>query len=158
VTARVVSRKLLSGTLGGQLGGLWAQLQANLADLPALPEGIRKPYVAEYPIDALKELARNMVQHRACEATNAPSRVSWYEDRVEFTNPGGPFGRAGEGEFGEHSDYRNPTITRLLVDQGYVEKLGRGVRLVRAQLARSGNPPLEVTTDGFTTVTVRRHG
>jgi ATP-dependent DNA helicase RecG len=158
VTAQVVSRKLLSGSLGTQLEGLWAQIQANLADLPGHPDGIRTPYVPEYPIEALKELARNMVQHRTYEATNAPSRVSWYDDRVEFTNPGGPFGRASEGEFGDHSDYRNPTITRLLVEQGYVEKLGRGVRLVRAQLERNGNPPLEVATDGFTTVTVRRHG
>ena len=156
ITAAVISRKTLTGSLGAQLEGVWAQIQVHVADLPAPLAGIRTPYLPEYPIEALKELARNMVQHRAYDATNAPSRVSWFEDRIEFTNPGGPFGRASEGEFGAHSDYRNPTLTRLLVEQGYVERLGRGVRLVRALLERNGNPPLEVATDGFTAVTVRR--
>jgi predicted HTH transcriptional regulator len=41
------------------------------------------------------------------------------------------------------------------VELGYVQQLGRGIRRVRLQLERLGCPPLEVTTDGFTRVTVR---
>jgi ATP-dependent DNA helicase RecG len=152
----VVSRKTASGRLTDQLDIVWAQILANVADTPAVPNGIRTPYVPEYPVEALKELARNMVQHRLYEGTNAPGRISWFDDRVVFNNPGRPFGQASEGEFGAHSDYRNPTITRLLVELGYVERLGRGVRRVRNLLRDNGNPPLEVETDGFTTVTVRR--
>jgi predicted HTH transcriptional regulator len=73
-----------------------------------------------------------------------------------FSNPGGPFGQAGQGEFGAHADYRNPTLTRWLVELGYVEQLGRGIRLVQRRLAENANPELEVETDGFTRVTVRR--
>lgn len=154
--APVVARRTILGTLGRQLDALWAQLEANLANVPASPAGIRTPYRPEYPLNALKELARNLVQHRLYEGTNAPGRVEWYSDRVVFKNPGGPFGQAGQGEFGTHSDYRNPTITRWLVELGYVEQLGRGVRLVRRALQENGNPPLQVETDGFTTVTLRR--
>jgi ATP-dependent DNA helicase RecG len=103
----VVFRKTISGRLPGQLDALWSQLLANLTAVPGLAAGVRTPYVDEYPMDALKELARNMVQHRPYEGTHAPSRVSWFEDRVELSNPGGPFGQASEGELGAHSDYRN---------------------------------------------------
>jgi ATP-dependent DNA helicase RecG len=156
IEVAITSRKTITGRLPDQLDGIWIQLQANLASVATQTAGVRTPYAPEYPLDALKELARNLVQHRMYEGTNAPSRVSWFDDRIEMTNPGGPFGQASEGEFGAHSDYRNPTITRLLVDLGYVERLGRGVQRVRALLAANGNPPLEVETDGYTTVVVRR--
>jgi hypothetical protein len=74
----------------------------------------------------LKEPARNVVQHRRYDATNGPARVTWFDDRIESSNPGGRFGAASEGEFGEHSDYRNPTTTARLAEQGYVQRLGRG--------------------------------
>lgn len=156
VDAQVVWRRTITGTLPDQLDTLWAQISAHLADVPSGKEGIATPYVPEYPLDALKELARNLVQHRLYEGTNAPGRVEWFEDRIVFSNPGRPFGRASEGDFGAHADYRNPTVTRGLVALGYVERLGRGVRLVRALLRRNGNPDLEHEVDGFTTVTVRR--
>lgn len=156
VDSPVASRKSIAGPLGGQLDALWAQLDAHLASIPAPAQGIRTPYRPEYPLEALKELARNLIQHRLYEGTNAPARVEWYDDRIVFANPGGPFGHASEGEFGSHADYRNPTITRWLAELGYVERLGRGVRLVRRMLAQNGNPDLEVETDGFTVVTVRK--
>ncbi|HEX3553198.1 MAG TPA: RNA-binding domain-containing protein [Thermoanaerobaculia bacterium] len=156
VDAPVAARKTITGTLTDQLEAIWAQLSAHLASIPVPAEGIKTPYRPEYPLEALRELARNLVQHRLYEGTNAPARVEWFDDRIVFSNPGGPFGHASEGEFGSHADYRNPTITRWLVELGYVEQLGRGIRLVRRMLARNGNPDLEVETDGFTVVTVRR--
>ncbi|MDP9120357.1 MAG: putative DNA binding domain-containing protein [Acidobacteriota bacterium] len=156
VDAGVVLRKAATGTLSDQLEAIWAQLSANLAQIPEPESGIRTPYGPEYPLDALKELARNLVQHRLYEGTHAPGRVEWFEDRIELSNPGGPFGQASEGEFGSHADYRNPTITRWLVELGYVEQLGRGIRRVRKTMAQNGNPELEVEVDGFTRLVVRR--
>lgn len=156
VDSPVAVRKTITGTLPDQLEALWAQLNAHLASIPVSTEGIRTSYRPEYPIEALRELARNLVQHRLYDGTNAPGRVEWFDDRVVFSNPGGPFGQASEGEFGSHTDYRNPTISRWLVELGYVEQLGRGIRLVRRMLAQNANPDLEVETDGFTVVTVRK--
>lgn len=154
--APVVVRKTITGSLPTQLDALWAQLQAHTTDLPGQVEGVRSPFYPEYPLETLKELARNMVQHRLYEGTNAPGRISWLQDRIVFNNPGHPYGRATEGEFGENSDYRNPTLTRFLVERGYVERLGRGILLARKALAKNGNPPLEIETNGFTSVTVRK--
>lgn len=156
VDAPITWRKTATGTLPAQLEVLWAQLSAHIATVPGTAEGIRAPFVPEYPLDALKELARNLVQHRTYEGTNAPGRIEWMEDRIELSNPGGPFGRASEGEFGSFSDYRNPIITHWLKQLGYVEQLGRGIRLVRKRLERNGNPELTVETDGFTRIVVWR--
>ncbi len=60
------------------------------------------------------------------------------------------------GEEGPRTVYAPSYPPEALRELGYVERLGRGVRRVRALLERNGNPPLEVDTDGFTTVTVRR--
>jgi ATP-dependent DNA helicase RecG len=86
-------------------------------------------------------------------------RIEWKQSAKDggvFTNPGGPFGQAGQGEFGEHSDYRNPTLTRHLAALGFVQQLGRGVRRVRSLLSKHGHPPLMVEVDGYTRITVGR--
>jgi ATP-dependent DNA helicase RecG len=154
-SAPVAHRKTITGSLPHQLEAVWTQLKILSVDSPTRAEGMRSPYRADYPLEALRELARNLVQHRIYQGTNAPSRISWYDDRIVFLNPGARFGRASEGEFGAHSDYRNPTVTGLLVQLGYVERLGRGVQLARVLLERNGNPPLEVETNGYTSVTVK---
>ena len=156
--APVAVRETITGTLPDQLESLWMHLSAHLESIPVSIEEIRTLSRPEYPLKALQELARNLVQHRLYEGTNAPGRVEWFDDRVVFSSPGGPFGHANEGEFGSHTDYRNPTISRWLVELGYVEQLGRGIRLVKKMLASNGNPALEVEADGFTVVTVRKAG
>jgi ATP-dependent DNA helicase RecG len=152
----VSTRKICTGTLTDQLDQVWALVRSNVLSTPAPAVGIREQFLPEYPENALEELTRNIVQHRAYDLTNAPARIEWFDDRVEFSNPGGPFGHASEGEFGALSDYRNPTITRMLSERGYVQVLGRGVRRARAALTKNGNPELETETDGYTRVIVRR--
>ena len=48
--------------------------------------------VSNYPISALQQLSRNAIMHRSYEGTNAPVRVYWFNDRIEISNPGGPYG------------------------------------------------------------------
>ena len=156
VDAVIINRKTVSGTVIAQLEAAWQWLEGNLVDEPAGEHGLVSEFSSEYPLDVLKELVRNTIQHRQYEGTNAPVRIEWYSDRIEFTNPGSPFGRASEGEFGEHSDYRNPLLTGLLVRLGYVERLGRGVRRVRKLMRDAGLPAPEFVANGFTRATVRR--
>lgn len=154
--ANPILRKRATGTVGRQLDTIWSQLDALNATVPTAPDGIKQGFVHEFPPEVLKELTRNLIQHRRYDQTNAPGRISWFDDRIEFNNPGGPFGAASEGVFGDHSDYRNPTLTQGLVEEGYVQRLGRGVRVARAILKRAGHPDLRVETDGYTIVTVLR--
>jgi ATP-dependent DNA helicase RecG len=45
------------------------------------------------PFEALQQLIRNAVLHRTYESSNAPARITWFDDRVEIQSPGGPFGQ-----------------------------------------------------------------
>jgi len=154
--AEIIARKRFVGAVPGQMRSLWDYFGALIEDEAQPERGMVAEFIPTYPLDALKELVRNMLQHRDYAATRAPARIAWFEDSITFSNPGGPFGQASQGELGEHSDYRNPALTRLLVDLGYVERAGRGLRRVRSLLKRQGHPPLEVEKNGFTSITLRR--
>ncbi|MGF1663072.1 MAG: ATP-binding protein [Kineosporiaceae bacterium] len=93
----------------------------------------------------------------AYEATNAPVRILWFDDRVEVSNPGGPFGTVTSQNFDRVNDYRNPSIAAALKTLGYVNRFGRGIERMRAQLRANGNPDPEFDVDPSTwRVTFRR--
>jgi hypothetical protein len=99
-----------------------------------------------YPIAALQQRVRNAVMHRSYEATHAPVRVYWYDDRIEIGNPGGPFGIVGIENFGEPgvADYRNPNLAEAMRVLGFVQRFGFGLAIARRALEENGNPPLEL--------------
>lgn len=70
-------------------------------------------------------------------------RVYWYNDRIEITNPGGPFGAVTPESFGEPgvTDYRNPNLAEAMRVLGLVQRFGAGTPIARSELARNGNPP-----------------
>jgi ATP-dependent DNA helicase RecG len=77
-----------------------------------ITSGLLEKRTSAYPPAALDQLVGNAVLHRSYEATNAPVRITWYDDRIEIANPGGPFGAVTEKNFGRPgaTDYRNPNL------------------------------------------------
>ncbi|RLW68453.1 MAG: transcriptional regulator, partial [spirochete symbiont of Stewartia floridana] len=63
-----------------------------------------------YPLSAVYQILYNAVLHRTYEGTNAPIRVNWFNDRIEISSPGGPYGNVTPENFGLPgiTDYRNP--------------------------------------------------
>jgi ATP-dependent DNA helicase RecG len=119
VTDTIRDQKEIDGSLSDLLRRLDEVLEANVArrtDLSGGSTNVRP----DYPILALQELARNAVIHRAYDGTNAPVRLTWFDDRVEITNPGGPFGAVSIANFGrpEATDYRNPFLASAAKDLG----------------------------------------
>jgi ATP-dependent DNA helicase RecG len=111
-----------------------------------------------YPLAALQQLVRNAVLHRAYEATNAPVRVYWYDDRIEITNPGGPYGEVTVETFGQPglTDYRNPNLAEAMRVLGLVQRFGAGIPIARRALAENRNPPPEFRVlPSFVTAVVR---
>ncbi len=97
--------------------------------------------------------------HRTYEGTNAPVRITWFSDRIEMQNPGGPFGQVTRQSFGQPgiTDYRNPHLAEAMKNLGYVQRFGVGIQLARQELAKNGNPPLEfVVEDAHVLAIVRR--
>ena len=157
VTDTIHDQKEIDGPLSEMLRRLDDVLEANIARRTDLARGstLTQP---DYPILALQELARNAVIHRAYDGTNAPVRLTWFDDRVEITNPGGPFGAVSIANFGrpQFTDYRNPVLASAAKDLGFVQRFGSGIPRSRSALERNGNPPpvFQVETD-FVHVTIR---
>lgn len=83
--------------------------------------------------------------HRTYEGTNAPVRIYWFDDRIEISNPGGPYGAVTQENFGRPgaSDYRNPILAGVLKNMGFVQRFGFGIAEARRAMAASGNPAPE---------------
>lgn len=151
-------------TISGPLPDLLRRLEEKLeshnevaVDLTSGPTERRFPL---YPLTALQQLVRNAVLHKTYEASNAPVRVTWFNDRIEIANPGGPFGAVTQATFGRPgvTDYRNPVLAEALKVMGYVNRFGVGIQTARDALAKNGNPPLEFSVEPtWILATVRRH-
>ena len=98
-----------------------------------------------YPIPALQQITRNAVMHRTYEATNAPVRVSWFNDRIEVLSPGGAYGVVTAANFGQPglTDYRNPNLAGAMRTLGYVQRFGVGIPTARRLLKEAGHPAPE---------------
>jgi ATP-dependent DNA helicase RecG len=142
----VVDEQELDGTLDQVLRRIDDKIRAHITVSVDFASGatteIRR---SSYPVSALQQLARNAVMHRTYEDTNAPVRFYWFDDRIEITNPGGPFGTVTAANFGRPgvSDYRNPSIAAVLKSLGFVQRFGFGIAEARRALAANGNPPPE---------------
>ena len=118
--------------------------------------GLREEPRPSYPLEALREVCMNAVMHRNYESSNAPVRIAWFDDRIEVTNPGGPYGQVRADNFDRVNDYRNPSLAAAMKTLGYVNQFGRGIGRIRAALERNGNPPPDFDIDETSwTVTLR---
>lgn len=143
VTDPIRDQKALTGRVEDVLRRLEELLDLNVSvrtDISG-PREVRSP---DYPVAALKQLARNAVMHRSYEGTNAPVRVYWYSDRVEIQSPGGLYGKVTSENFGNGTtDYRNPLVAEIMHHLGFAQRFGLGVPLAREELAKNGNPEPE---------------
>lgn len=157
ITDPIRDQKALTGRVDHVLGALDDLIRLNILVRTDL-SGPREVQFPDYPVDALRELVRNAVMHRAYDGTNAPIHFYWYEDRVEIRSPGGLYGRVSASNFGTGEvDYRNPLIAEIMHRLGFAQRFGLGVELARASLVANGNPnPQFDFFDEQVAVTVRR--
>lgn len=136
LTAPIADEDAIYGTVTDQLRRLEEKLEVhNLRSVQFASSG-RESRVEEYPFDAMRQLVRNAYMHRSYEATNAPVRVYWFDDRIEIHNPGGPYGTVTVDNFGQPglTDYRNPNLAEALRALGFVQRFGAGIAIARKTL------------------------
>jgi len=149
LTDPIKDNKEIDGPLPQLLHMLDDTFQAHISvasNITGQPLEIRQP---DYPIVALQQLARNAILHRTYEGTNAPVRISWFNDRIEIQSPGGPFGQVTRQNFGQPgvTDYRNPYLAEAMKNLGYVQRFGIGIQLAQKELEKNGNSLLEFTVE-----------
>jgi len=158
LTDPIKAQKEVGGPLPDLLRRLDDVFEAHISvasDVASQSVETRRP---DYPIVALQQLARNAILHRSYEGTNAPVRITWFHDRIEILNPGGPFGQVTRENFGTPgiTDYRNPHLAEVMKNLGYVQRFGLGIPLARRQLEANGNPPPEFAIEGSHVLVVLR--
>ncbi|HSI52829.1 ATP-binding protein [Ideonella sp.] len=156
----VVDEQEVDGNLDTMLRRLDEKLKATLAVAVDFTSGTTTEVrTAPYPLSALQQLARNAVMHRTYEGTNAPVRIYWFDDRIEISNPGGPYGAVTQENFGRPgiSDYRSPVLAGVLKTLGFVQRFGFGIAEARRALQANGNPPPEFQVEATNVLaTLRR--
>ena len=157
--APIIDEAVIDGRLGEIMNRLDDKIKAHLSTRIDLTSSDVEKRVVDYPLAALQQLMRNAVMHRTYEATNAPIRITWFNDRIEIISPGGPYGVVNSANFGQPgiTDYRNPHLAEALKVLGFVQRFGVGIATARKLLADNGNPPPEFDTGAnHVLVTVRR--
>ena len=158
LTDPIADRHELTGTVPDQirrldeLGALWTRIGSIVG-------GDLRSDQPDYPIAALRQIFRNALMHRTYEGSNSPVRITWYDDRVETSSPGGVFGQVTPETFGRPgiTDYRNPTLAEAMKSLGFAERFGVGLQIVARELKANGNPPADFEVlPNFVQVTVRR--
>ncbi len=159
LTDPIKDSKEIDGPLPEMLQRLDDLFQAHISiasDITSQPVEIRQP---DYPLVALRQLAYNAILHRTYDATNAPTRMTWFNDRIEIYSPGGPYGQVTKQNFGQPgvTDYRNAYLAEAMKNLGYVQRFGLGIPLTYKSLRDNGNPVPEFTVeDAHIQVIIRR--
>jgi ATP-dependent DNA helicase RecG len=158
VTDDIRDQREINGTLPDILRIIDETLKVNISVGAKLSESAETRFPS-YPLVALQELCRNAIIHRNYASSNSPVRVVWFSDRVEISNPGGPYGQVTAENFGKPhaTDYRNPAIAEALKNLGFAQRFGYGIQRARTALDRNGNPGLEFNTvENYVHVTIRQ--
>jgi ATP-dependent DNA helicase RecG len=153
----VQDQKEIDGVLAELIRRVDEVIATNITQ-PAALSGPVQQTRPSYPAIALQEFSRNAVIHRSYEGTASPVMLTWYEDRVEITSPGGPYGAVTAETFGHPglTDARNPALASAAKAMGFVQRFGSGIPRAQRALAQNGNPPAEFRIEpNFVHVTVR---
>lgn len=157
----IVDQMTITGNLETVILRTEEKIKANIQQRTDINGQDREHLNPDYPLAALQQLFRNAILHRNYEGTNAPVRLYWFEDRVEISNPGGPFGAVNAQNFGSPhaTDYRNPTVAEVLHNLSFVQRFGFGIQNARDLLRANGSPqPDFALSSNMVVATVWRAG
>lgn len=136
MASEILDEATIQGTVSEQIRRMEEKLAAhNLRSVRFVDVPIEQRHDT-YPVEALQQLVRNAYLHRSYENTSAPVRVYWFSDRIEISNPGGPYGSVTVENFGQPglADYRNPNLAEAMRALGWVQRFGAGLAIARKAL------------------------
>jgi len=112
----------------------------------------------KFPSDALDEAIVNAMVHRDYGDMGGDITINIYPDKIEIINSGEIPSAIITGKStieAHHSVLRNPTIAHMFYLRGKMEKLGRGLSLIKERFVDLGlQTPEWSTQNGYTTLTL----
>ena len=138
----IIDRQDITGRLPQQIDQAEAFILRNTR-LSTKIEGVRQADRREYPRAALREAVVNAVLHRDYSLEGAQILLYIFDNRLELRSPGTLPNSVTLNNIRTHySKPRNETIARVLLNLGYVNRLGSGIpRMIRLMRAHTGREP-----------------
>ena len=145
ITDTIIDSESIGGSISNVIQSLDGKLKSHNRVAVDILSGPIEKRKSLYPLDAVQQITRNAIMHRAYESTNAPVHVHWFNDRIAVTNPGGLYGAVTASAFGQPGvvDYRNPNLAEAMRNLRLVQRYGIGIPLARRLLRENGNPEPE---------------
>lgn len=119
------------------------------------PESGHRVTMPKYPNLALREAIINAIVHRDYADFSGDITINIYSDNVEIINSGEmPSNIIKDNIINpHHSVLRNPTIGHMFYLRGNMEKIGRGLSLIKKQFNEEGyKTPEWISENGYTTL------
>ncbi len=154
----IVDETLAQGNISEQLRIIREKIMAHNWTSVDILSGPTHRIENTYPMAAIEQLLYNAVLHRVYEGTNTPVRVYWYNDRIEITSSGGPYGCVSCENFGKPgiTDYRNPNLASALKTLGFIQQFGRGIATARRAMAQENHPEPEFVPASHNVLSILR--
>jgi ATP-dependent DNA helicase RecG len=113
-------------------------------------KGPRRHEVLEIPEQALREALLNMIVHRNYHQ-KSPSKISIYQNRIEFFSPGTFFGPMNSQNLKLGLSFiRNAAICKAFREADYIEKMGSGfITIFKTYAERNLKAPSIIEGEGF---------
>lgn len=114
--------------------------------------------VSKYPIQALREAIVNAIVHRDYSDFSGDITINIYLEKIEIINSGEISRNIIDKNnkiLPHHSVLRSPTIAHMFYLRGKMEKVGRGLNLIKDQFVSEGyKSPIWKCEGGYTTLTL----
>jgi len=109
----------------------------NRSSVSGIGETGRRVEVHSYPFNVLREILINAFIHRDYTLEGSQIRCFWFDNFFEVRSPGliPNFLTVEKMKMGVNY-YRNPVLMSYFYDRGLIERLGRGIRMVFAEMER----------------------
>ena len=127
-------------------GPIWRMIEDAFTDISRESSGFevviatKRRSVGSLPLPVLREALINAVAHRNY-AVHSDVRIVVSKDRMAILNPGGLLPSVDLDD--PHHATRNPALCNLLYDTGFIEKYGRGIRMMRREVGKNKGLRLE---------------
>jgi ATP-dependent DNA helicase RecG len=148
-TGEILDQKDMYATIPECIESALKFVQENSKIKAIFKESDIKRYdVPEYDSLFVRELLANAFCHRDWSIYGQRIRLFLYEDRLEIFSPGGlPNTMTLNSALSGVSFYRNPAISQICKDYGFVEKAGRGLAKImkKCKLENIPEPKFECT-------------
>ena len=152
----IVDEQVIDGALTDVMHRIDEKLKAHIRTRVDLTSSELEQRTYTYPIEALQQITRNAVMHRAYEEVHSPVRVTWLNDRIEIISPGRALIELEEFWLPGRGVHRNPNLAEAMKNMGYVQRFGVGIPIARSRLRENGNPDIEFSLEGdFVQATIR---